>query len=166
MNKYIEIICIKCGHKFKRDKWKAKFQIYRYFNHCRSCSSRLIIASCLGKSGKDNPAWKGGSAYWIKGRFGRDKDNLSWKIQRKLCWKRDNYTCRMCGVKTDIIPDCHHKIPYRISQSHALSNLISLCKSHHGIIEQNYKSTYSRSDYGITCVLSYCSISHIDVCSL
>lgn len=85
--------------------------------------------------GTANPNWKGGHRHWSPGRFGRDKDGLSWKTQRRLAWERDNYICRECGVKSRRNPDVHHIIPFRISQSHALENLKCLCQKCHMQIE-------------------------------
>ena len=82
--------------------------------------------------GSNNPAWKGGTHHWQAGKLGRDKDGLSWKIQRKLAWERDSYTCQHCGAtggKRN--PDVHHINPYRLSFSHALDNLIALCQGCH-----------------------------------
>jgi 5-methylcytosine-specific restriction endonuclease McrA len=80
--------------------------------------------------------WKGGMSYWMPGRFGKDINGLSWKKQRRLAWERDSYKCRRCGRGGVIVKPCvHHVIPYRISKSHSLENLICLCKKCHGIVE-------------------------------
>ena len=69
---------------------------------------------------------------WSPGRFGRDKDGLSWKVQRRLAWERDKFTCQECGKHKDgWKPDVHHISPFRVSQSHALENLRCLCKKCH-----------------------------------
>ena len=92
------------------------------------------------QDGDKNPAWRGGFKYWQKGKLGKDDAGLGWKKQRKLAWERDNYTCKKCGEeKRDRNPDVHHKIPYRISRSHALKNLVSLCKKCHKIEDEKYK---------------------------
>jgi hypothetical protein len=88
-------------------------------------------------SGKNSPSWRGGHKYWKEGRFGRDKNGLSWKKQRNLSWERDNFTCQKCGKKKVTRNlDCHHIVPYRLSYSHTLDNLITLCKRCH-IIEDS-----------------------------
>jgi hypothetical protein len=86
-------------------------------------------------SGEQHPNWKGGHRHWVPGRFGKDKDGLSWKIQRRLAWERDKDTCQECGKKGKRRPDVHHIVPYRISLSHALDNLRCLCKKCHITIE-------------------------------
>ena len=83
-------------------------------------------------SGAKNPSWKGGHRSWQQGKHGRDKENLSWKQQRKLAWVRDSLMCQKCGKnQVGRKPDCHHVIPYRIGFSHHLDNLICLCRSCH-----------------------------------
>jgi 5-methylcytosine-specific restriction endonuclease McrA len=90
----------------------------------------------LYKDPKNHPNWRGVITIPLKGKYGRDKDGLSWKVQRKLAWERDDYTCQECGRKEEgWKPDVHHKIPYRISGSHALDNLICYCRSCYKRIE-------------------------------
>lgn len=91
---------------------------------CRSCAS-------ANRVGDSNPNWRGGHSHWSPGRFGRDKDGLSWKTQRNLAWERDNFSCRHCDKPRRRNPDVHHISPFRVSQSHALENLICLCQSCH-----------------------------------
>lgn len=100
----------------------------------------------LNWSGVRHPSWKGGSRGWQAGKLGRDKDGLSWKVQRKLAWERDNYTCQdadgTCSPLRNGKPDCHHKVPYRLSFSHALDNLVSLCQHHHKKREAQIKELW------------------------
>ena len=84
-----------------------------------------------GGSGPESFRWKGGHRHWSKGRHGKDKNGLSWRVQRKLAWERDGYVCQHCGVKGRRSPDVHHIDPWMNSQSHALDNLICLCQSCH-----------------------------------
>lgn len=89
--------------------------------------------------GSNSPTWKGGHRYYVEGKHGRDKDGLSWKQQRLKAWERDDYTCQHCGkVQEGWRPDVHHKIPYRISGSHALENLTCLCRSCHKVADEKY----------------------------
>jgi len=54
----------------------------------------------------------------------------NWNRIRFYIFKRDNYTCRICGRKTKQ-PDCHHIIPVSKGGSHHSNNLITVCKSCH-----------------------------------
>jgi hypothetical protein len=124
---YGEVVCSGCGAVFKR----RVRDFGKYSDTCRSCDSKK---KNLGRnlSGSRNHLWKGGHKYYLEGRHGRDKDGLSWKIQRKLAWERDGLKCVECGKKSEFRrPDVHHVVPYRISKSHALDNLKSLCKRCH-----------------------------------
>lgn len=97
---------------------------------CGPCSRALTVDN----SGEKNPRWKGGHRHYSPGRFGKDKDGLSWKTQRKLAWERDDYTCQHCGLKPNRRkPDVHHIIPWPASLSHNLANLICLCRKCHSI---------------------------------
>lgn len=94
-------------------------------------------------SGEKNPAWRGGHKYWSEGRFGSDKDGLSWKIQRSLAWKRDKHRCTICSRNKKSMgrnPDVHHIIPWRVSFSHDLKNLLSLCQKCHKKEDEKYKN--------------------------
>jgi len=126
-----KVICVKCGKIYYSFDNRGKY--IKFKNTCRSCITTIINLK-RNMSGKNNPNWKGGKKYSNDGRFGKDKNGLSWKIQRQLALKRDKYTCKICGKKRyKRNPDVHHKISYRISKSHSLKNLICLCKKCYGI---------------------------------
>lgn len=93
-------------------------------DRCRSCAA-------TANSGPLSGRWKGGHKHWVQGRYGKDKDGLSWKVQRRLAWERDAETCQHCHTTKKRKPDVHHILPYRLSQSHALDNLLCLCQSCH-----------------------------------
>ena len=104
-----------------------KYEIKNHRGICKRCSCFL---------GKESHRWRGGFRYWSCGRFGRDTQGLSWHTQRKLAWDRAKHTCEYCGlVNLKRNPDVHHITPFRISHSHALENLVCLCKRCHMIEE-------------------------------
>ncbi len=105
--------------------------------------------SRVDQTGSKNPNWKGGHKFWIEGHKGRDKDGLSWKVQQRLCWERDDYTCQGCGRKgLGWRPDVHHISPYRISFSHDQENLICLCRSCHKVAESYCKELWGGRKFG------------------
>lgn len=57
-------------------------------------------------------------------RYGED-----WLSQRRAARARDGYECQECGALKHL--HVHHKVPYRISRSNALANLVTLCASCH-----------------------------------
>lgn len=101
---------------------------------CSACNRKRLGA----RVGPAHSKWRGGHRHWSPGRYGRDKDGLSWKTQRRLAWERAGNRCENPGCTFGELPrrpDVHHKVPYRISQSHALDNLICYCQSCHLIEE-------------------------------
>jgi 5-methylcytosine-specific restriction endonuclease McrA len=52
-----------------------------------------------------------------------------WKSIRRQALERDGYRCTQCGEATRI--QVHHVVPYRYSQSHAIENLVTLCRPCH-----------------------------------
>lgn len=73
-----------------------------------------------------NKLWKGGRS---GARMGRE-----WYRYRLRTLKRDYYTCKVCGAtkqdsKVKIV--VHHIIIYKVSKSHDLENLITLCRTCH-----------------------------------
>lgn len=72
---------------------------------------------------------------------------VEWDKIRKKVFKRDNWTCQICGVKCVNKTDkknkkkwiqCHHIIPYRICRCHNEADLITLCQSCHSREERKY----------------------------
>lgn len=140
------------GRQTKFCSTQCKYKFYK---------DHYIKSSWVPPSGPDSPTWKGGFKYWSQGRFGCDKDGLSWKVQRRLAWERDAYKCQKCTRAPVKKPDVHHIIPWRLSLSHSLDNLICLCKSCHKtedskIIDEWYgaillRPIRKRTDQCLTC---------------
>lgn len=81
-------------------------------------------------SGPTHPAWKGGH---------KDLRLMSpeWKKRRKEVYARDQWLCRRCGKHCGAKEiQCHHVIPYRISQDDSTGNLVTLCLACHCAIER------------------------------
>ena len=83
--------------------------------------------------GEKHSQWKGGvsEAYLL------NFTSREWSEKRKQCYKRDSYTCQICG-KTKIVVHAHHIVPWRISKDDSLENLITLCNSCHRKEEHKY----------------------------
>lgn len=148
----VELVCEDCGCVVRREKYEAT----RSAPVCKPCSDVRKGWGARGKpatrdqSGPNNPCWKGGSRQWVAGKLGRDKDGLSWKVQRKLAWERDHYRCTVpgCTSPTTRKPDVHHKNPYRLSFSHHLDNLECLCRSHHKEAEARIMALWGGKPFG------------------
>jgi len=98
-------------------------------------------------SGNNHHCWKGGVRY-----FGRDDfDIKKWKqIIRPHILDRDNYTCKRCGAnqETEIL-NVHHIIPWSISKNDSDENLITLCRSCHKFVEDNYAN---KGDFSLSFI--------------
>lgn len=119
--------------------------------HDRSVANATDFCRSCVQTGERNNQWRGGHRYWQEGKLGRDKDGLSWKIQRQLAWDRDNYTCQDCGKTREQMgckPHVDHVIPYRISRSHALDNLLCRCPSCHKKAEAKRTELWDGRSFG------------------
>lgn len=137
---------------------------------CKRCAKRcLLIVKCPGcgleriadsrypqckscaATGKNNPNWKNGGGSGLAGRFGRDGAGLSWKKQRKLALERDGYRCCDCGKTAAQLgrnPDVDHVVPYRVSLSHNLDNLMTRCHSCHMTAEASREAVWGGVRFG------------------
>lgn len=90
-------------------------------------------------SGENNWNWKGGKKKW-KLKIYDFYYKTRWQELRIKIYKRDNWTCQICGIHCNKINkiQCHHIIPYRISQDNSEGNLITLCLSCHRREELKY----------------------------
>jgi len=62
--------------------------------------------------------------------FTYDLTFTKWNKLREKIYKRDKYSCQVCG-KTKCILEIHHIVPYIVSKCNKSNNLISLCKDCH-----------------------------------
>ncbi len=130
MYEKVTITCQQCRDKYTRP---VKSKARREF--CPKC-----VLKELNIQGPTHHAFKHGR--YAYGRFNTDINGLHYRKQRALCKERDNYTCRLCHT---ILPskklDAHHIVKWKDSKSHALSNLITLCKACHYKYERQYEKT-------------------------
>lgn len=129
-----------CYHK---TRWGGERSSGQTCEHCgvgfqsfdceprRFCSHPCYVASGVGaKSGAASPLWKGGtSKHYRRG--------ANWKERAAHARTRDGYACKGCGKhETELTGprrrlDVHHIIPWSVSQSNELCNLVTLCRSCH-----------------------------------
>ena len=125
--------------------------------YCLTCNKKIVFRYSSGKVGKfcSRQCWKN---YNKKNGWNREREkhwnwkggiskeyerirNPIWKITRKKVYKRDNWTCQICKIKCNKYKgqiQCHHIIPYRITQDNSENNLITLCASCHAKEEREY----------------------------
>lgn len=83
--------------------------------------------------GDDNPNWKGGSKYERNQWQSRDE----YKNWRNAVFSRDNYTCQMCGKKSNGDIEAHHIHTWKDypEKRFDIENGITLCKKCHNSIK-------------------------------
>jgi len=103
--------------------------------YCSRKCFELVHSQCM--TGVGNPSYIDGSSF--------DKEcfrGSNWAIIRRQVYKRDNYICQICGVKSirksmatketgSLVIQCHHIKPYESSADNNLDNLITLCLACH-----------------------------------
>ena len=134
-------LCTDCASTYLVSPSEIQTQRRRKIqSRCHKCRAQRVPPP--HPSGSDSPRWRGGHRHWSTGRYGRDKNGLSWKVQRRAAWERDAETCQHCKTKKTRKPDVHHVVPFRISQSHTLDNLLCLCQSCHLIEEAKVQEVW------------------------
>lgn len=122
----VTLRCSECGKEFQRAKSGYDPNNKHYFcsKDCQAKNIDYILR------GKDHHRYIDG-----KSRNSRGK---GWIRTRKELRKRDNYTCKMCGITEGELGkalDVHHIKPYRMfddsEKANEQGNLISLCPSCH-----------------------------------
>ena len=107
--------------KITREKMSLAHKGYKHTGEAKFKMSN-------SRKGNKHYNWKGGISHF-RGE--------SWNEIRKKIYKRDNWTCQICG-KNNIKIFVHHIVPYRITQDNSEGNLITLCLSCHVKEEHKY----------------------------
>jgi hypothetical protein len=132
--------CNYCGKSFIFNKCRTK-------GHCCSSicfnKSRIGHTSNKGKripsmTGENNPMWKGGVSYAIRG-IRKGQDTLNWKKDLLVIY---DYTCQKCGIRGGKL-HAHHIQNF---SSHPelrtdINNGIIFCVDHH----KEFHKIYSKS---------------------
>jgi len=127
-------LCKNFSGKKHTEEWKAaRSAAMKANNPMKRPDVAKKVSDTIKANGTDdgpnNPNWKGGSRAYRGPGYDR---------QRPKVLKRDNYTCQRCGITQEAIDkelDVHHKVPYKLGGTNELSNLISLCRRCHNILE-------------------------------
>jgi len=117
------MICTNCGKRFDDPSYGRKRKSGQTFCSLDCCNEF--------RTGENNPAWRGGHpAYYGK----------KWKRLRRETRKRDQNTCRRCGILSKSRNhDVHHIKPVSSFEdpddANYLDNLITLCHPCHQLVE-------------------------------
>lgn len=118
----------------KGKKWSTAYKKKLSSIHSKSYKNGrvhpLLGTERKDMQGKNNPNWRGGISTELQMRVTSPK----WIRIRKLIYARDNFECQLCGKHGGKL-QCHHIIPFRISQDNSPENLITLCPSCHMKVE-------------------------------
>jgi len=124
----VTVECANCGEELKR---KPCFLETYERSFCNSTCQGAWNSE--NATGKDANNWKGGYEEYY---------GSNWICQKRKALERDNYECRVCGKERDEIgknPSVHHIKPIREfdekENANKLSNLVCLCRKHHGAVE-------------------------------
>jgi 5-methylcytosine-specific restriction endonuclease McrA len=134
----VECTCRQCGKAFDIVPSAITYGYGRFCSHhCRGKWQFIHNPMPVPKArrGSDNYNWRGGVGKYR---------GPNWKEQRRQARKRDNYTCRRCGVVEAELGrelDVHHIRPFRefgkarYLEANDLDNLITLCHLCHLAVE-------------------------------
>jgi len=112
--------CAKCNKQIRQ--WRKYCSAECYYKH-QDVSARLPIP----KFGSENPAWKGG----ITPQTVIDRNKFSKQVSN-LVFRRDNYTCQLCGAKgVSLHADHLDKWSVNKDDRFNVDNCRSLCRPCH-----------------------------------
>lgn len=149
--------CKTCGKFFQTTKSKADKGNFYCSAKCSGEAKRLIImrkCSYCGRSLARKPCTNRKNVFCNKlchDDWQREQSRIKlgdrmiygadWRRQRQKALKRDDFRCKICGVRNNIL--VHHLIPLRVfrgdrERANALSNLLTVCAACHGRIEGKF----------------------------
>lgn len=171
-----EYICTVCKIKFKRyrsvqknrpnpccsracaNKFKAPAQEKRIQKNCVICNAIFETLPCYEKrhqtcqspeckkeikTGERNINWRGG----VSSEHKRDMSSKEYKLWRNTVFKRDGYTCQLCGKRGGTLNADHIKPwAYFPDLRHSIENGRTLClECHKGTYKDvfRYREPYS-----------------------
>lgn len=139
--KRLELTCDNCGCNFKTTLSHIKWSNTRGHKH-NFCSQECTRAYLKGEN---HPSYILNRKD-LKDQNHSDRTSPQMKDWRINVFTRDNYTCKMCGIRssqgTPVILNAHHIIPFIKNRElrFDISNGITLCDVCH-------KKTYKREEY-------------------
>ena len=75
-------------------------------------------------------------------RKGKRPNQAVWRRARRRALERDNYQCQYPGCARRYRLEVHHRRPLDAGgDAYALDNLLTLCRHHHILVEQQLRPT-------------------------
>lgn len=121
------LTCIICGKEYRTYNSHIKWRGSKY------CSKICMRIGASLRTGDKSPSWKGGISF-LKNKV---RKTIEWKEWRNLVYERDNYTCQICGARSNkgisIILHPHHIKSYSKYPDirFDVNNGITLCSACH-----------------------------------
>lgn len=160
--KALEVItwsCVACGKTLSKTreelhwrKTKPKYcsiQCVYKNNPRKGATTPQHVKDKLSKQkiGKNNPCWAGG----VTPMRVKLRNTPEYKKWRRQVYERDDYTCKICGIK-GVKLEADHIIPYMIDKERLLdiNNGQTLCKKCHKVktteeLKANWKNQYGKA---------------------
>jgi endogenous inhibitor of DNA gyrase (YacG/DUF329 family) len=125
MKNRLQLQCKICGKKYERPVSQVKWRGSNY------CSKECQDIGATFKTGEKSVNWKGGISY----NNNRIRKAIEWKNWRNGVFKRDNYTCQICGIKNkkgivvELHPhhiksfSLHHELRYDVNNGQTLCSI-------------------------------------------
>ena len=130
---FVTVCCEQCGKDYVVHKCQVTLRNSKFCSVlCRNAYASLHM------QGINHPRYKGGTDFPNRGS--------NWIAQRRKALQRDNRTCQRCGRVArkgeKRVVAVHHIIPYRkfegdYLKANVLSNLITLCRKCHALVEHH-----------------------------
>lgn len=135
VNIFSEFVFIaKCGHEHK-----TTFQSFKNSKHklCRKCTKKI-------NSGENAYNWKGGT---YDNEYIKFRKTYEFKKWRNDVFKRDNYTCQICGSYGGKL-NAHHLDGYNWCEDRRtdVTNGVTLCQNCHDGFHNHYGRGYNTSE--------------------
>ena len=129
----IIVPCDTCGQPLTRQQNQIR-KLKHHFCDIR-CEADWLSAKMAAHNNRN---WKGGAVRYY---------GPNWPTQARAARRRDGHCCQSCGIhQVGVALDVHHIIPFKsfgyvydenenYLQANQLNNLVSLCRTCHGLIE-------------------------------
>jgi len=151
----VKCICKLCGKEFYpkdfvKRSYCSKDCYYKNvlqnpnIKNKRNTGKKRTFEQRLKISGKNHYNWKGG----ISGKIRRLRNHVEWKEWRTKIFKRDKYTCQLCGQKGIYLHPHHFKSNTDFPEIRFdPNNGITICQNCHYLI--HYSIEFKNSDWYI-----------------
>jgi hypothetical protein len=153
----LKAVCIRCGQEFFTHKSANHYRGQKFCSLlCRRACSSLVTRYCK----------RCGAAFTVYKGVLSGKTNASGNFCSRPCYekwlchpervtgrgsrwkaiasevKRRQPFCALCGALHNL--EIHHIVPFRMTRDNSLTNLITLCKKHHKVVETQVNEAISR----------------------